>query len=184
MSIHSLAIHFLLDPIYQSISKLHFSNEVDLLDLFTPMQVSSKSRARAFLWLVYNYYEAAPGSTQPESSPVGGTEGTTPNPFSDPAKPGERPPLEELTETEAALENVDPADEQEISEKLVSQRIQFLTIQSQKVDKDDESVISVDSTTKAKGKRRGGAGTGKGKTSKATAHEPIVYGDESFLDRQ
>lgn len=169
---------------YQSISKLHFSNEVDLLDLFTPMQVSSKSRARAFLWLVYNYYEAASSTKQPESD-SGGSEGTNMNPFSDPSRPGERPPLEELTEAEAALENVDPVDEQEISEKLVSQRIQFLAIQSQKVERDDESVISVDSTTKLKGKRRGAVGTGKGKLGKATPpEERIIYGDESILDSQ
>lgn len=169
----------------QSISKLHFSNEVDLLDLFTPMQVSSKSRARAFLWLVYNYYEAAPSTKQPESESDSGSEGTNLNPFSDPSRPGERPPLEELTEAEAALENVDPVDEQEISEKLVSQRIQFLAIQSQKVERDDESVISVDSMTKIRGKRRGAVGTGKGKPGKATPpEERIIYGDESILDSQ
>ncbi|KIK71233.1 hypothetical protein GYMLUDRAFT_254483 [Collybiopsis luxurians FD-317 M1] len=167
-----------------SISKLHFSDQVDFLDLFTQVQLSSSSRARAFLWLVYNYYEAAPSgaSDYPESNPVGGSDRT--NPFSDPTKPGERPPLDKLSEAAAALENVDPADELEISEKLVAQRMQFLSTQSPRDNskggkaavKDDESVISTESTAKPKGKR---SGPGKGKAGKFNASD----GNESYVDQ-
>ncbi|KAJ3826988.1 hypothetical protein EV361DRAFT_896977 [Lentinula raphanica] len=173
---HISNLIFILANETVSISKSHFSGEVDFLDLFTSVHLSSESRARAFLWLVYNYYEAAAGNEN----------GNSENPFSDPSTPGERPALHELTEAEVALENVDPEDEIEISDKLVAQRMQFLSSQSPKDPskggkgsiKDDESVISVDSAMKAKGKRRGLPASGKSKNGKATAN-----GSESFVDQ-
>ncbi|KAF5382982.1 hypothetical protein D9757_006348 [Collybiopsis confluens] len=174
-----------------SISKLHFASEVDFLDLFTQVQLSSKSRARAFLWLAYNYYEAgaigAPNtSNHPESNTVGSRDGA--NPFSDPARPGGRPPLDELTEAEAALENIDPTDEIEISRKLVAQRMHFLSTQSPKdvskggkaSAKDDESVISVDSAAKPRPKRRD---LGKGKAGKAHVNDGNSIVDQTTPSR-
>ncbi|GAW09335.1 Ino eighty subunit 1 [Lentinula edodes] len=104
-----------------------------------------------------------------------------------PTLPGERPLLEELTEAESALENVDPDDENEISEKLISQRMQFLAAQSPKESskvgknsvKDDESVMSIESTVKSKGKRRGALGTGKAKNGKSAADATEGFVDHS-----
>ncbi|KAJ3870119.1 hypothetical protein EV359DRAFT_76114 [Lentinula novae-zelandiae] len=171
---HIANLIFILANETISVSKLHFSGEVDFLDLFTSTRFSSHSRARAFLWLVYNYYEATAQSSEPLGSDTVRTDN---NPFSDPSRPGERPLLEELTEAETALENVDPDDEKEISEKLVSQRMQFLAAQSPKEFskvgrnsvKDDESVMSIESAVKSKAKRRGASGTGKTKNGKSAA---------------
>ncbi|KAJ3804787.1 hypothetical protein F5876DRAFT_70345 [Lentinula aff. lateritia] len=139
------------------------------------------SRARAFLWLVYNYYEASAQSSEPLESDTVRSDN---NPFSDPSRPGERPLLEELTEAESALENVDPDDENEISEKLISQRMQFLAAQSPKEsskvgNKDDESVMSIESTVKSKVKRRGASGTGKVKNGKSAADATEGFVDHS-----
>ncbi|KAF9068006.1 hypothetical protein BDP27DRAFT_1327799 [Rhodocollybia butyracea] len=158
---HIANLIFILANESLSISKLHFSSHVDFLDLFTPVQLSSNSRARMFLWL----------PPELEEKPA-------PNPFSDPARPGEPPPLDQLTEAEAALENVDPPIEKAISDKLVAQRMQFLAKTSTKGKsgiKDDESIASVDSTVKAKGKRRN---PGKGKDVKGISNE-----DESLVDQ-
>ncbi|KAJ3848813.1 hypothetical protein EV368DRAFT_86197 [Lentinula lateritia] len=176
---HIANLIFILANETISVSKLHFSGEVDFLDLFTCIRFSSHSRARAFLWLVYNYYEASAQSSEPLESDTVRSDN---NPFSDPSRPGERPLLEELTEAESAFENVDPDDENEISEKLISQRMQFLAAQSPKEsskvgNKDDESVMSIESTVKSKVKRRGASGTGKVKNGKSAADAT-----ESFVD--
>ncbi|KAJ4486386.1 hypothetical protein J3R30DRAFT_3697899 [Lentinula aciculospora] len=178
---HIANLIFILANETVSVSKLHFSSEVDFLDLFTSIQLSSHSRARAFLWLVYNYYEAAAKPSEEPDSAVG----SDTNPFSDPARPGERPPFDQLTEAEAALENVDPDDEKEISENLTSQRMQFLAAQSPKnlskggknSTRDDESVINIESAMKPKpkGKHRGPAGASK---SRSTA-----TGAEGFMNQ-
>lgn len=44
----------------QAIARTHFEPRAtaDFLDLFTPVHISSESRARAFLWLCYHYHEA------------------------------------------------------------------------------------------------------------------------------
>ncbi|KAJ3883102.1 hypothetical protein F5051DRAFT_392637 [Lentinula edodes] len=181
---HIANLIFILANETISVSKLHFSGEVDFLDLFTSIRFSSHSRARAFLWLVYNYYEATAQSSKPLESDTVRTDN---NPFSDPSRPGERPLLEELTEAESALENVDPDDENEISEKLISQRMQFLAAQSPKESskagknsvKDDESVMSIESTVKSKGKRRGALGTGKAKNGKSAADATEGFVDHS-----
>ncbi|KAJ3737002.1 hypothetical protein DFJ43DRAFT_1149455 [Lentinula guzmanii] len=186
---HIANLIFILANETVSVSKLHFSGEIDFLDLFTSITLSSDSRARAFLWLVYNYYEAAfPLSEHPESGPAGGDI----NPFSNPSRPGERPLLHQLTDAEVALENVDPDDEKEISEKLIAQRMQLLASQSPKdhakggksIIKDDESVISIESAIKTKGKRRSAAATGKNKNVTINGSEGDQPSPSRFADVQ
>ncbi|KAJ3801685.1 hypothetical protein GGU11DRAFT_697829 [Lentinula aff. detonsa] len=187
---HIANLIFILANETVSVSKLHFSGEVDFLDLFTSIHLSSDSRARAFLWLVHNYYEAAFHlSEHPESDPAGGS---NINPFSNPSRPGERPLLHQLTDAEAALENVDPDDEKEISEKLIAQRMQLLASQSPKdhlkggknIIKDDESVISIESAIKTKGKRRSAAATWKNKNVTINGSEGDQPTPSRFADAQ
>lgn len=83
------------------------------MDLFLPVDVSCKARARAFLWLCFHYLE----------SPTG------PNPFDDEYSEehaGKAPLLPRISEEERNLENVDTPDEIAWGEKMVEQRKTFL----------------------------------------------------------
>ncbi|THU94854.1 hypothetical protein K435DRAFT_724244 [Dendrothele bispora CBS 962.96] len=134
-----------------AISQQYLSNEVDFADLFLPIAVSSLSRARVFLWLCYHHLEA-PSSTNDDDYDSDAT--VTENPFSDSNRPGKAPALIMLTPEEVALENVDPDDEKQLGDKLITQRAQFVQAQSAKESNksgnkaagdDAESVVSVDS---------------------------------------
>ena len=124
---------------------------MDLLDFFCPVHISSESRARAFLWLCHHYYE-----------------GTTPNPFDDAQsrkKPGLIPVLETLSLEEAALENVDTAEEKAWGEKMTAQRKIFMANK----DKLDGAVIADNDTTKDRNMKRGTRGKGRVRRGKALA---------------
>lgn len=127
------------------ISQTHFppNTELDFLDFFSPVDVSSESRARAFLWLCHHYYE-----------------GTLPNPFDDPKasqKPDQIPPLEFLSPEEATLENVDTPEEKEWGAKMSAQRKIFL----ENKDKLDDAVPD-EEPGKERGGKRGTRGRGRG----------------------
>ncbi|KAF5336964.1 hypothetical protein D9611_003364 [Ephemerocybe angulata] len=93
----------------------HFSERFEFHDIFLRTEISSASRARAFLWLCFNYLEN-PGSAADDYD-----EEEKPNPFADPAKDS-APFLISLSPEEAELENVDTPEEKEWAEKLISQR--------------------------------------------------------------
>ncbi|KAJ7139861.1 hypothetical protein C8R44DRAFT_727821 [Mycena epipterygia] len=99
------------------IGRDHLSG-VEFKDLFVRSELSSESRARAFLWLCYNYYEGP--FTDPEDDYDG--DGAELNPFSDPGHPGKAPQLVTLSPEEAAAENVDPDEENALAVTLVAQR--------------------------------------------------------------
>ncbi|EIN13525.1 hypothetical protein PUNSTDRAFT_48473 [Punctularia strigosozonata HHB-11173 SS5] len=96
-----------------SVAQLHFTpgTQYDFLDLFTPIPLSSASRARVFLWLCWHYLQSY-------RTP------NVPNPFDD---PGTRacPPLAPLSASEAAAENVDPEDEQRMGADMAEKRRLF-----------------------------------------------------------
>jgi Ino eighty subunit 1 len=82
--------------------------------------LSSKSRARAFLWLCFHYLEnPATNSKDNYDNDV------IVNPFGDPRKDG-KPTFVHLKPEEAVLENVDPPDEIKLAEKLVVHRANLL----------------------------------------------------------
>lgn len=86
---------------------------MDFLDLFLPVNLSSASRAKAFLWLMFHYLQGP----------------DRPNPFDDDysrASPGKVPRLRHLSNEEMARENVDPPDEIEWGKKMSAQRSKFL----------------------------------------------------------
>ncbi|KIM48019.1 hypothetical protein M413DRAFT_22581 [Hebeloma cylindrosporum] len=81
------------------LSTVHFDGSLNFLDLFLPnTHISSASRGRAFLWLLFHYLETE----------------HPPNPFDDQYSlrhPGRIPYLRPLTATEYSRENVDTAQE-------------------------------------------------------------------------
>ena len=102
-----------LIPAFQTVAREHFGRlDIDFLDLFLPVKLSSLSRARAFLWLAFHYHESP--STNPFDGP--------------PARlrPGLVPELVPLTDEEFELENVDPEDERDYAAKMTKLRIEFL----------------------------------------------------------
>ncbi|KAF9650672.1 hypothetical protein BDM02DRAFT_3111707, partial [Thelephora ganbajun] len=77
--------------------------------LFLPHPLSSASRARAFLWLIFHYYQG------PQAS----------NPFADEytlKNPGKMPRIQRLTEEEMNMENVDMPEEIEWAKRKSNQR--------------------------------------------------------------
>ncbi|KAI0374335.1 hypothetical protein BV20DRAFT_961469 [Pilatotrama ljubarskyi] len=97
-----------------AIARKHFEpgTSVDFLDLFTPVPISSESRARAFLWLCYHYHEAP-----------------SENPFSDEhadGNPDRAPRLIALTPQQAAAENVDTQEENQRGVDMTDIRRRFL----------------------------------------------------------
>ncbi|EKM60926.1 uncharacterized protein PHACADRAFT_110804 [Phanerochaete carnosa HHB-10118-sp] len=95
------------------IAQTHFEPPVEFLDLFLPINLSSASRAKAFLWLVYHYLSAS----------------DTPNPFDDDysrANPGKVPRMVSLSREETQRENVDPSDEVDWGKHMSSLRVRFL----------------------------------------------------------
>ncbi|KAF9270422.1 hypothetical protein L218DRAFT_1071858 [Marasmius fiardii PR-910] len=135
-----------------SIGATHFSSELEFLDLFTPVEFSGRSRARAFLWICYHYYEAPSSENEDDYDNNSSSE----NPYCEPHRPGKYPPLQMLTTEQAEAENLDPEDEKQLAEKLIAQRTLIQKSQGPKdnktpgksnptVDEDIESVVSVDS---------------------------------------
>ena len=79
------------------------------MDLFLPHPLSSQSRSRAFLWLIFHYYQG------PQA----------PNPFADEyalKNPGKMPRIQRLTEEEMKMENIDMAEEIEWAKRKSNQR--------------------------------------------------------------
>ncbi|KAF5377568.1 hypothetical protein D9615_005225 [Tricholomella constricta] len=154
------------------IGHLHFSDNLDFVDLFLRENVSSLSRARAFLWLCYHYLE----------SPVTGSDDdydddSPSNPFGDNRR-GNTPTFMFISDAEIAQENVDPEDEKALAEKLVTQRAEILRTQGAKetvkqskasttgstIGDDEEESIHKNEEAKPKGRR--GAGKAKSTTAK------------------
>ncbi|TBU64906.1 hypothetical protein BD310DRAFT_943876 [Dichomitus squalens] len=96
-----------------TVAQRHFDPPVEFLDLFLPINLSSSSRARVFLWLMYHYLQG------PDK----------PNPFDDDysrANPPKVPRMRSLTREEQAQENVDPPDEVEWGKRMSATRSKFL----------------------------------------------------------
>ncbi|KAI0724393.1 hypothetical protein C8T65DRAFT_626341 [Cerioporus squamosus] len=96
-----------------TVAQRHFDPPVEFLDLFLPINLSSASRARVFLWLMYHYLQG------PDK----------PNPFDDDysrANPPKVPRMRSLTREEQAQENVDPPDEVEWGKRMSALRSKFL----------------------------------------------------------
>ncbi|KAH9857930.1 hypothetical protein C2E23DRAFT_919441 [Lenzites betulinus] len=96
-----------------TVAHKHFDPPVEFLDLFLPINLSSASRARAFLWIMFHY--------------LCGEEEL--NPFDDEysrLNPGRTPRMRPLSREELANENVDPPDEVEWGQRMSALRNKFL----------------------------------------------------------
>lgn len=116
---------FVLAQFAPKISETHFIPPRDFYDLVMRGSLSSASRARAFLWLVWWYLESDFTLEDAQRNPFGpgrygeGEEGTG-------ALPLKVPNLESLTEEQAAQENLDTEDEQLFGEIKRKERIAIL----------------------------------------------------------
>lgn len=103
---------FVLAQYAPKISEVHFFAPRDFFDLVMRATLSSRSRARAFLWLMWWYLESDFTKEAALNNPFGSGldgEGTGGLPLKVPA-------FEHLTEEQAAAENEDTPDEIEYGE--------------------------------------------------------------------
>ncbi|KAI0335984.1 hypothetical protein GY45DRAFT_1342121 [Cubamyces sp. BRFM 1775] len=149
----------------QAIARKHFEprTSVDFLDLFTPVAISSESRARAFLWLCYHYHEAP--ST---------------NPFTDEFAAGnlERAPrLIELSPEQAATENVDTQEENQRGIDMTDIRRHFLEAKARGEEyvKEGDAEVSTSrhqpSSSRGRGRGRGRSNAGSTRTRETSPTE-------------
>lgn len=117
---------FVLSQYAPKISELHFFPPRDFFDLVMRSNLSSKSRATAFLWLMWWYLESDFSKEAAERNPFGpGQLG----PADDPATaefPIKCPPFVILTPEMEMLENVDTPDEKVFGEIKRKERIAIL----------------------------------------------------------
>ncbi|KAH9898570.1 hypothetical protein C8Q73DRAFT_744483 [Cubamyces lactineus] len=164
-----------------AIARKHFEprTAVDFLDLFTPVPISSESRARAFLWLCYHYHEAP--ST---------------NPFTDEFAAGnlERAPrLIALTPEQAAAENVDTQEENQRGIDMTDIRRHFLEAKARGEEYVKEGDVEVSrhqpGSSRGRGRGRGRSNAGSTRTRETSPTEsqysipyPPSVRDEDMLE--
>ncbi|KAL8707910.1 MAG: hypothetical protein Q9220_007130 [cf. Caloplaca sp. 1 TL-2023] len=118
---------FVLSQYAPKVSETHFFPPRDFFDLVMRGTLSSKSRANAFLWLIWFYLESDYSAESALDNPFGpGQVGTPGEP------PFKVPPFDHLTEEQANTENVDTQSEMEYGEMKRLERKRIL--------EDDETV--------------------------------------------
>jgi Ino eighty subunit 1 len=109
---------FVLAQYAPRISELHFDVPRDFFDLVMKPSLSSASRARAFLWLMWWYLESQFTDEDSARNPFG---------VGRRSKPGERPikcpQFEILSDDQAAQENVDTQEEIDFGEIKRQERL-------------------------------------------------------------
>lgn len=117
---------FVLSQYAPKISELHFFPPRDFFDLVMRSNLSSRSRAVAFLWLMWWYLESDFSKIAAEDNPFGpGQYG----PADDPATadfPIKCPAFDFLTAEQELAENVDTNDEKNFGEIKRKERIAIL----------------------------------------------------------
>lgn len=117
---------FVLSQYAPKISELHFLPPRDFFDLVMRPNLSSKSRATAFLWLMWWYLESDFTKEAAEKNPFGAGQL---GPADDPATaefPIKCPPFEFLSPEQEELENVDTPDEMAFGELKRKERTAIL----------------------------------------------------------
>ncbi|KAI4102330.1 MAG: hypothetical protein LQ339_004685 [Xanthoria mediterranea] len=112
---------FVLSQYAPKISETHFFPPRDFFDLVMRGTLSSQSRARAFLWLIWHYLESDFSPQSAGENPFG--KGQAANPGDPPFKV---PPFEHLTEEQANAENVDTQAEKDYGEMKRLERKRIL----------------------------------------------------------
>lgn len=159
-------------------------DDLEFLDVFLAMQISSASRARAFLWLCYHYLES-PNIDADDDYDTDGS--TPPNPFADHHRdPGKLPLLIRLSPEEAAEENQDTETEKLLAEKLVHQRSEIIkthghkAVTSDVVPEEDHEAISV---SDAKPREKRATSTAGALARTAAAKEKKAAADKMRRER-
>lgn len=124
-----ISLIFLLSQYAPKISKLHFTQPTDFYDLVLRSNLSSHSRARAFLWLMWFYLESDFSEEAALNNPFGPGEIVE--------QESERllkiPPLVPLSDEELEKENVDTKDEIAYGESMRQQRKAMLQVEGEAV---------------------------------------------------
>ncbi|KAI9809880.1 MAG: hypothetical protein M1825_000313 [Sarcosagium campestre] len=97
---------FVLSQYAPKLTDLHFSPQLDFFDLIQRTTLSSRSRAKGFLWLMWWYLESDFSPESAANNPFGAGQ----PPLVD-GVPQKIPSFEHLTEEQAARENVDTEEE-------------------------------------------------------------------------
>ena len=114
---------FVMSQYAPKVSEQHFKDKVDFFDLAMRSTISSESRARAFLWLMWWYLESDFTKEAALSNPFGPGEYEDGVDQDDPkVMPVFVPALEHITEEEGDAENVDTEEEKEFAEKMTAER--------------------------------------------------------------
>ena len=108
---------FILSTYAPKVTECHFPENMDFYDLVMRITLSSKSRARAFLWLMWFYLESDFTEQACLANPFGRGKLSR-----DKAKLWCVPDFEYLTEDQAAKENVDTLDERAFGEAKREER--------------------------------------------------------------
>ena len=114
---------FVLSQYAPKISEQHFFQPRDFFDLVIRSTLSSKSRAKAFLWLIWWYLESDFTKEAALNNPFG--KGLAPDEDAD-ATPIKVPQFEHLTEEQANAENIDTEEEKAYGEKMRQVRKRIL----------------------------------------------------------
>ena len=116
---------FVLAQFAPRISEVHFDVPRDFFDLVMKPTLSSRSRATAFLWLMWWYLESDFSLEAALSNPYG--PGRRSRDADVEELPIKCPQFDYLTEEEAALENVDTAEELDFGELKRQERHSIIT---------------------------------------------------------
>lgn len=109
---------FVLAQFAPRISELHFFPPRDFFDLVMRSTLSSRSRAKAFLWLMWFYLESDFTDEAALNNPFGaglvgeGSEG----------RPLKVPEFQDLTDEEADAENIDTSEELQFGDEKLKER--------------------------------------------------------------
>ena len=115
---------FVLSQYALKISETHFVPPRDFYDLVMRATLSSRSRAKAFLWLIWYYLESDFSGHAAENNPFGpGQHGDATG-----GLPLKVPPFEHLTEEQANAENVDTEPEKAYGEMKRLERKRILEV--------------------------------------------------------
>ena len=112
---------FVLSQYAPKISETHFFPPRDFFDLVMRGTLSSRSRAKSFLWLIWFYLESDFSTHSAENNPFGRGQSGSPG-----EPPFKVPPFEHLTEEQANGENVDTQSEKDYGEMKRLERKRIL----------------------------------------------------------
>lgn len=122
---------FILSQYAPKISETHFTSSIDFFDLVIRPTLSSASRARAFLWLMWWYLESDFTAESAKANPFGPGEFEEGNPFNEEVA-RKVPALELITEEQGNTENIDPDEERLFADRMQKERKRLLETEPEK----------------------------------------------------